>query len=52
MSIPGEKGDMERQSLTICLTDNVWLHRNLAALCPGMNVVRVDNDAARVQKKL
>lgn len=43
---------MGRQSLIICLTDNVWLHLSLASLFPEMNVVRGDNDAAHVQKKL
>ncbi|CAI1509756.1 helix-turn-helix transcriptional regulator [Serratia ficaria] len=33
---------MKRQSLIICLTDNFWLYRGVAAMLPEMNVVRVD----------
>ncbi|WP_129544063.1 hypothetical protein [Serratia sp. 1D1416] len=37
---------MKRQSLIICLTDNFWLYRGVAAMLPEMNVVRVAyNDA-------
>lgn len=37
---------MKRQSLIICLTDNFWLYRGVAAMLPEMNVVRVAYDDA------